>query len=424
MSSLLKDIFAEKLIDDDRIDNPLFTFDVPVFGVSKTCSFLPPKFAFYYQLVVLVVLQSAFNAILGYFVYKFLVERSSTTKTKDNGAMTALTPHLFAYGVAIPLVAMEPIYMMEYLDIKNVGLGMAFLATPINLSLRIAEALYGFVPIPMKENLFNYIIYFSCFFGIDFDTVTKTPKRISSNFISKRLKAIGREYVLMLFLISILHHYDYEFFDTKHHAYGTEHSFHDLFSWQHLLNNYLVAILLSISLSQSSMGVCILYNFFYGFETYEVVQNPMLKSKSVSEFWGKRWNQSVHKGLKNGVYKPTLQYTSSKILGAVVTFAVSGIIHEYVNFVLFYRNGSGQFSSGWNQVIFFGWNGILLALEYCIGHWAIFKWMSRNLPQFVITALVLTCALPLAHLFTGDYIQHGWFDAVYIVEFVVECRDS
>ena len=178
------------------------------------------------------------------------------------------------------------------------------------------------------------------------------------------------------------------------------------------------SVLLSISLSQSSLGVSLLYNLLYGYETYEVVQNPMFKSTSVSEFWGRRWNLSVHKGLKNGVYKPTLKYSSSKLLGALVTFLVSGIIHEYVNFVLFYRNDiTGQFTSSWNQIMFFGWNGVLLALEHWIGHWAIFKWMTRNLPQFVITALVLCCALPLAHLFTGDYIGkdvaaalclHGW----------------
>lgn len=66
MSWLLKSIFAEKLVDDTRIDNDgaLFTFDVPsvvmkmMFGnddsnkvASATCSVFPPTFAFYYQIV-------------------------------------------------------------------------------------------------------------------------------------------------------------------------------------------------------------------------------------------------------------------------------------------------------------------------------------------------------------------------------------
>ena len=155
----------------------------------------------------------------------------------------------------------------------------------------------------------------------------------------------------------------------------------------------------------------------------------MFKSSSPSEFWGRRWNLLVHKGLKNGVYKPARKCTSSRIVGVISTFVVSGIIHEYVNFVMFNDYDSSSSSSDivvyrftWKQILFFGWNGVLITLEYCIGHWAIFKWMSQNLPQIVLTAFVLCSALPLAHLFTGDWIRHGYFDAVYLAEPIIVCR--
>ena len=47
-------IFANKLVDDNRIDDPLFTFDVPMSGRRSaiTCSFLSPDFVFYFQLIV------------------------------------------------------------------------------------------------------------------------------------------------------------------------------------------------------------------------------------------------------------------------------------------------------------------------------------------------------------------------------------
>eukprot|EP00593_Proboscia_inermis_P014635 CAMPEP_0171326040 /NCGR_PEP_ID=MMETSP0816-20121228/117192_1 /TAXON_ID=420281 /ORGANISM="Proboscia inermis, Strain CCAP1064/1" /LENGTH=75 /DNA_ID=CAMNT_0011825381 /DNA_START=450 /DNA_END=677 /DNA_ORIENTATION=+ len=73
-------------------------------------------------------------------------------------------------------------------------------------------------------------------------------------------------------------------------------------------------------------------------------------------------------------------------------------------------------------MIFFGWNGILVGLEYLIGHWTIFQWMSQTLPPIVLTALVLCSALPLAHLFTGYWIKHGYFDAIYLAEPIVVCR--
>ena len=128
----------------------------------------------------------------------------------------------------------------------------------------------------------------------------------------------------------------------------------------------------------------------------------------------------MHKGLKNGVYKPTRRYTSSATMAVFAAFVVSGIIHEYVNFVMFLDRGSYRFS--WKQMMFFGWNGVLIALEHCIGHWRIFGWMSHNLLPIAITMLVLCAALPLAHLFTGDWIRHGYFDAVYIAEPIIVCR--
>lgn len=178
-------------------------------------------------------------------------------------------------------------------------------------------------------------------------------------------------------------------------------------------------MLLSVSLSQSSLGVSLIYNVLYRCQTYEIVLNPMFKSKSPSEFWGRRWNTLVHKGLKNGVYKPTRAYTSSRMLAVVAAFAVSGIIHEFVNYVMYGNGGAYHFS--WKQMMFFGWNAVLIALEYSIGHWVVFKWISRTLPQIVVTALVLCAALPLAHLFTGDWIRHGYFDAVYLAEPIFDC---
>ena len=55
LADLLHQIFANKLVDDNRIDDPLFTFDVPMSGGSSgaaTCSFLSPDFVFYFQLIV------------------------------------------------------------------------------------------------------------------------------------------------------------------------------------------------------------------------------------------------------------------------------------------------------------------------------------------------------------------------------------
>ena len=147
----------------------------------------------------------------------------------------------------------------------------------------------------------------------------------------------------------------------------------------------------------------------------------MFKSTSPSEFWGKRWNLLVHRGLKNGVYKPVRQQTASREKAVMAAFLVSGIIHEYVNLVMF-EGRSYEFK--WKQMVFFGWNGVLILSEYVVGQWPMFQWMKHNLPNIVITALVLSSALPLAHLFVGDWIRCGYFDAVYLAEPIVLCRSA
>jgi hypothetical protein len=439
---LKQTLFARKLVDDVRNieTHSLFALEVPSNlwegdnATTKTvCALLPPEFAFYYQLVAIVIMQSFFNAILGALIFKIVIEPQNASATSDDkhriDALSSTRAFVFALGVALPCVVLEPIYAIRALEIRNVGLIMVFLATPIVNSLRVTEALSGFAPAASRASVWNYVVYFSCLFGMEFDTSKQAPKRVTLAFFRKRLATLGRDFGIVSVVICILKPYEYEFFDTHTAVDSMNHTLSEMISWRHLLNNLFVAFLVSASLSQSSLGVSLVYNLLYGFQTYEVVLNPMLKSRSPSDFWGRRWNVLVHKGLKNGVYKPTRKNTSSKMWAVLATFVVSGIIHEYVNYVMFTGQGNGgdliqrsSYRFTWKQMLFFGWNGILILLEYSIGHWAIFRWMSKRLPQIVVTALVLCCALPLAHLFTGDWIKNGYFDAVYLAEPIVVCQ--
>jgi hypothetical protein len=179
--------------------------------------------------------------------------------------------------------------------------------------------------------------------------------------------------------------------------------------------------MLSTSLSQSTTGICFMFNLAYGYETNEVVLDPMFKSSSPSDFWGRRWNMVVHTGIKNGAYKPMRKLTNSGILSALAVFVLSGIIHEYVHLVLYYEKG---ITFEWKQVLFFGWNGILIMLEYCFGSLPLFQWIGKNFPPIIVSILVISSALPLSHLFLGDYIRFGYFDAVFTAEPAIICQPN
>lgn len=211
-------------------------------------------------------------------------------------------------------------------------------------------------------------------------------------------------------LASILAPYNYEPFETTRKVQNIYWSC-DI---HHLLNNFLAAVLVSLSLSFSLSGVNALVQLVGGFPCEHVVDHPMFFSCSISDFWGRRWNRLVHAGLKNGIYKPVRSLTNSRAIATVTTFFVSGLIHEYVWCVLFYQNRYQQdvYQPPFGKsLLFFGWNGILLVLEYAVGE-TLWKNMTSTVPRPVVSLMVILMALPVSHLFTGDLIVGGYFQTL------------
>jgi hypothetical protein len=111
----------------------------------------------------------------------------------------------------------------------------------LSCTMKLFAAFFGFTPSTCSKNLHNFIVYFSCTFEITFDPKTENPKPASSAYLMKQLKCIGQEFGYTMVVMSILAHFGWELFDTRQEVNSTEHSLQDLFSWQHLANNYLVA---------------------------------------------------------------------------------------------------------------------------------------------------------------------------------------
>ena len=59
------------------------------------------------------------------------------------------------------------------------------------------------------------------------------------------------------------------------------------------------------------------------------IMNHPLRSRSLSEFWGRRWNDGFHTIAHGFVYKPVRE-RSNALAGGVVAFLFSGLIHELV----------------------------------------------------------------------------------------------
>lgn len=401
----LQRIFDDKLVDDSSssFGRQLFSFHLSshILGVDDSFGIFLPKMTFYQQLIVLLVVQTVMAALAGALIYQFVLKEQ-----KHTSIFSSATPTLVAFGIVFPFVTLEPIYLIDYLSIQNVGLRMLVLALPCATTLRCLEAFFGFAPATARKSFKNYVVYSSCLMGIDFDTSKMQPIHTSMAFLKTQFMKLGRDYVSIIALMTALKPQKYEFFEVDIKAGSMDHSLLGLLSWRHIVNNYLVALLLSTSLSQSTLGVSLMYNILYGYQTVEVVMNPILNSSSPSDFWGRRWNVLIHRGLKNGIYKPMrFHFGASPYIAVLATFVGSGLLHEYINFVLFS-------SLGTLNIIFFGWNGFLIVSQYVVGHWHIFQWLSKKLPHFIVSILVVLTAVPLGHLFTGDWIKAGYFDHV------------
>jgi hypothetical protein len=178
-----------------------------------------------------------------------------------------------------------------------------------------------------------------------------------------------------------------------------------------------------------------------------VMDDPLLKSTSPSDFWGKRWNSLVQTCLKNGVFKVSVLYSRrkrfaticcprlttrdyllfqpiykhfSKPAGVMATFLASGILHEWLVLVIFtappsfiplgdVMENSASEDVGFEVVyggsmIFFVWQAMLILVESFVGNWEIFKTMGRILPAPVRTALIVGAGIPVRVLYIYIYI--------------------
>ena len=116
---------------------------------------------------------------------------------------------------------------------------------------------------------------------------------------------------------------------------------------------------------------------------------------------------AVHGILKRGVYKP-VRTKYSRLAASTATFIASGLFHEWILWMMFYDERTLTVGHGRNT-LFFVWNAILIGLEYAIGGAVVFQLIQKHLPRSVISLLVASTALPMAHWFTNDYVRSDFF---------------
>jgi hypothetical protein len=197
------------------------------------------------------------------------------------------------------------------------------------------------------------------------------------------------------------------------------YSIHRYCTWQLYANGLMQAALFQMYLTTYCEGLSLGFAVITGYQPKPIMLNPLLKSRSPMDFWGKRWNLLVHDALKNGVFKPIRKY-HSRTIAVLATFLASGIFHEWLLWAIF-KPVKGQtdpitgecISSCYQPVygsaiVFFLWQALLIAMEITLGRTPIFQQLGKHLPQAIKTLLIICLGIPVAHYFTDSYFRCGF----------------
>jgi hypothetical protein len=392
-------LFAKKFEVDERV--PQFFFTVPNVGSFGLISFDP---MFWNQAFALLMMQSVINILAAIVIYTFIVKQSGSTSS-----------YLIGYGIICPLLIYIPFRIIEALDLRNIAfICSASLAIPSLLVFRCLEAMHQTLPSFAKQSLGQFILYYASSLQFNFDPKTEMPVPLTRKEVKARLGSFASLFVQTSLLYSILIPNDYVLFPRREIR-----SLTDLFYWGNLFNNYLMAYLTGIALESGATGLGLLTSLISGMSTMEISDSPLTRSTSPSDFWGQRWDRIIGSGLRRGVFRPVRQWGFSRPFAVLVTFAASGILHEYILVVLAVRGHrhNDQDDVPYAPVIgkqfcFFAWNAVVILLEHVIKGHSIIQWMQVNLPTPVRTALVLMTVLPVAFLFTDEYVACGFYSDI------------
>jgi hypothetical protein len=421
--NLLSWTFAEKFLEDER--EPLIVF----FQQWKIELFIP-SVSFMLQVIWIVFLQMILGCILATVIYVCILPnvKQSSTASKALSTTASLQGFLVGFGFVIPATMMLPYHAIDSFDIRNLGFRLAWCSLPMTIILRTVEAMFGFVPPQHCQTLWHYVRHTGFVLRPKYgkDGVTS----VATTFYS--IGRIALEYVFWISCMAVGYHFmgTSSFCPFTALQYGTTATeafdAHTIiyWDWPRLYDTFFQACMMNFSLALSITGASALGSLLTGVQMDDdVTQHPMFLSESVSDFWGRRWNNLIHVALKQGVYKPVRAVTDSKSLASLAAFVVSGLCHEYV-WALLYLPTTAQlqdheFSEGlccsscycesWmgKQLVFFGWNGVLIALEYLVaGDMASY---TNWLPRLVRSHLIVLLSLPVGHLFTADITKAGYF---------------
>lgn len=402
MESLRNKVFHKKFELHDRE----MLWKIGRWGITGTITLDP---GFLLQMLLLLILTQLLCSLVAIVTFYGIIE----PETRNQRPRDSIQSLLLGYGLLAPLLLYTPYWLIQTLDIRNCLLLLNMVGSPVMATIRLNEALLAQeIPYFSRDNVGLYILYFAVPVVLDHDDYK--PVNATRRQIFQKVWKVMSLFLQGTVFLSLLTEYDYKMFPSRPIS-----SCMDLLYWGNLANNLMAASLVSVMLDLGcTFGEVVLYVLTGGWHFVNSHNDPITAATSVSDFWGKRWNQLVASILKRGVYGP-MRRILPRAPAAIVTFLTSGLAHEYMLHVLSSARGPNviannlwrqpyQYKFG-HQFTFFLWNGLLLLLEECWrGHWSLVL-VKQCIPRTIRTILLMLLVLPITHWFTDEYDKSGIF---------------
>jgi hypothetical protein len=187
---------------------------------------------FWIQSFLLMSFQSVINMGVAVVVYTTIVKQQRTIQA-----------YLIGYGIVCPLLLYLPFYLIQLLELKNVGFMLCLAgAVPNLLLLRVVEAMHGMLPSFAGNSMGNFVLYYSATLQFQFDDNGK-PEPMTRTILVHKIWEFLKVFVQTSLLYSLLLRFDYDVFPSREIA-----SLLDLYHWGNLCNAFLMASLTSIVL--------------------------------------------------------------------------------------------------------------------------------------------------------------------------------
>ncbi|CAJ1329161.1 unnamed protein product [Effrenium voratum] len=136
---------------------------------------------------------------------------------------------------------------------------------------------------------------------------------------------------------------------------------------------------------------------FFGIDSVDPMQTPLLLSTSLRDFWGRRWNLVVHRLMKRTFFLPVAGSSAwTRRLAGLLAFMMSGVFHEYMWLAVNW-NSRDSFVPGLS-LLFFLVQFALCALEASLTALAPGV-AGASLPAPLKTVLTTALILPFGPLF-------------------------